>query len=90
MSLTYDTLETIATNLIYDKRYHKLMMWCGGYGKEGWKDGDEVDMDYIKQVQQRMMESLATIKTPSSCDNGLWPSRSVPHDVADIVALPFQ
>lgn len=67
--LTYETLHTMANNLIYDTQYHKLIMWGGGYGKPGWKDGDEVDMEYIKQTQQAFLQFVATIKTSSSTNN---------------------
>lgn len=66
MSLTYETLLKSTNNLIDDNRYHQLIMWGGGYGKPGWKDGDPIDMDYIKQTQQQWLEFLATIKTSSS------------------------
>ena len=38
-------------------------MWGGGYGKPGWKDGDAIDMDYIKQTQAQWLQYLATMKT---------------------------
>ena len=75
MKLSLETLESMTKNLIHDTQYHELIMWGGGYGKPGWKDGDPIDMDYIKQTQAQWLQYLATMKThaevastPPACD----------------------
>ena len=79
--MDFDTLERRTRELTEDSRYHQLIMWGGGYGKKGWKEGDPVDMDYIRQTQQAFLEFVATMKTAPA-------DASAPHATYDRVLGP--